>query len=141
MGLHSDLIGAHALGVRNILALTGDPPSLGDYPNATAVYDVDAIGLVEIISKLNNGTDLAGNSLGSHTGFSIGVAINPRPTISMIAGAEAQDRARAQLRCLRLNLIFLSVSVKQKNTKFNDLGTAAATVVSSCEFLTMKCRA
>ena len=77
MGLHSDLIGAHALGVRNILALTGDPPSLGDYPNATAVYDVDAIGLVEIISKLNNGTDLAGNSLGSHTDFSIGVAINP----------------------------------------------------------------
>jgi len=77
MGLHSDLLGAHALGVRNILALTGDPPSLGDYPNATAVYDVDAIGLVEIISKLNNGTDLAGNSLGSHTGFSIGVAINP----------------------------------------------------------------
>jgi methionine synthase I (cobalamin-dependent)/5,10-methylenetetrahydrofolate reductase len=72
MGLHSDLIGAHALGVRNILAL-----SLGDYPNATAVYDVDAIGLVEIISKLNNGTDLAGNSLGSHTDFSIGVAINP----------------------------------------------------------------
>jgi methionine synthase / methylenetetrahydrofolate reductase(NADPH) len=77
MGLHSDLIGAHALGVRNILALTGDPPSLGDYPNATAVYDVDAIGLVEIISKLNNGTDLAGNFLGSHTDFSIGVAINP----------------------------------------------------------------
>ena len=77
MGLHSDLIGAHALGIRNILALTGDPPSLGDYPTATAVYDVDAIGLVEIISKLNNGTDLAGNSLGSHTEFSIGVAINP----------------------------------------------------------------
>jgi methionine synthase / methylenetetrahydrofolate reductase(NADPH) len=77
MGLHSDLIGAHALGIRNILALTGDPPSLGDYPNATAVYDVDAIGLVEIISRLNNGTDLAGNSLGSHTDFSIGVAINP----------------------------------------------------------------
>jgi methionine synthase / methylenetetrahydrofolate reductase(NADPH) len=77
MGLHADLIGAHALGIRNILALTGDPPSLGDYPNATAVYDVDAIGLVEIIGKLNNGTDLAGNALGSHTEFSIGVAINP----------------------------------------------------------------
>ncbi len=77
MGLHADLIGAHALGIRNVLALTGDPPSLGDYPNATAVYDVDAIGLVEIISKLNNGTDLAGNALGSHTEFSIGVAINP----------------------------------------------------------------
>jgi homocysteine S-methyltransferase len=77
MGLQSDLIGAHALGIRNILALTGDPPSMGDYPNATAVYDVDAIGLVEIISKLNNGTDLAGNALNSNTEFSIGVAINP----------------------------------------------------------------
>lgn len=77
MGLQSDLIGAHAMGIRNVLALTGDPPSMGDYPNATAVYDVDAIGLVEIISKLNNGTDLAGNALSSHTEFSIGVAINP----------------------------------------------------------------
>ena len=77
MGLQSDLIGAHALGVRNILAITGDPPSLGDYPNATAVYDVDAIGLVDIISRLNNGTDLAGNPIGSNTEFSIGVAINP----------------------------------------------------------------
>lgn len=77
MGLQSDLIGAHALGIRNILALTGDPPSLGDFPNATAVYDVDAIGLVEIIARLNNGTDLAGNAIGSNTEFSIGVAINP----------------------------------------------------------------
>ena len=77
MGLQSDLIGAHALGVRNILAITGDPPSLGDYPNATAVYDVDAIGLVDIIARLNNGTDLAGNPIGSNTEFSIGVAINP----------------------------------------------------------------
>lgn len=77
MGLQSDLIGAHALGIRNILALTGDPPSMGDYPNATAVYDVDAIGLVEIISKLNNGADQAGNPIGSNTEFSIGVAINP----------------------------------------------------------------
>ncbi len=77
MGLQSDLIGAHALGIRNILAITGDPPSLGDYPNATAVYDVDAIGLVDIISRLNNGADLAGNPIGSNTEFSIGVAINP----------------------------------------------------------------
>lgn len=77
MGLQSDLIGAHALGIRNVLALTGDPPALGDYPNATAVYDVDAIGLVEIISKLNGGSDLAGNPIGSNTEFSVGVAINP----------------------------------------------------------------
>ncbi len=77
MGLQSDLIGAHALGIRNILALTGDPPALGDYPNATAVYDVDAIGLVAIIARLNGGADLAGNPIGSNTEFSIGVAVNP----------------------------------------------------------------
>ncbi len=80
MGLQSDLLGAHALGIRNILALTGDPPSVGDYPNATAVYDVDAIGLVEIISMLNGGTDMMGNSIGKPTQFSIGVAVNPSAT-------------------------------------------------------------
>jgi len=77
MGLQSDLIGAHATGIRNILALTGDPPSLGDYPQATAVYDVDSIGLIKIISKLNSGIDFAGNSIGKPTQFSIGVAANP----------------------------------------------------------------
>lgn len=77
MGLQSDLIGAHATGIRNILALTGDPPSLGDYPQATAVFDVDSIGLIKIISNLNSGVDFAGNSIGKPTQFSIGVAANP----------------------------------------------------------------
>ncbi len=77
MGLQSDLIGAFAVGIRNILALTGDPPSIGDYPQATAVYDVDSIGLVKIISMLNSGYDFAGNSIGKPTEFSIGVAANP----------------------------------------------------------------
>ena len=77
MGLQSDLLGAHAVGIRDILALTGDPPSLGDYPNATAVFDVDSIGLVSIISKLNSGYDFSGNSVGKPTRFSIGVAANP----------------------------------------------------------------
>lgn len=77
MGLQSDLIGANAIGIRNILALTGDPPSIGDYPQATAVYDVDSIGLVKIIAKLNSGIDFAGNSIGKPTEFSIGVAANP----------------------------------------------------------------
>ncbi len=77
MGLQSDLIGAHAIGIRNILALTGDPPSIGDYPQATAVYDVDSIGLIKIISKLNSGYDFAGNSIGKPTTLSIGVAANP----------------------------------------------------------------
>jgi methionine synthase I (cobalamin-dependent)/5,10-methylenetetrahydrofolate reductase len=77
MGLQSDLMGAHALGVRNILAITGDPPRVGDYPSATAVYDVDSIGLVKIISTLNAGKDLAGNSIGRPTSFLVGVAVNP----------------------------------------------------------------
>lgn len=77
MGLQSDLIGAHAIGIRDILALTGDPPSLGDYPSATAVYDVDSIGLVKIINKLNSGYDFSGNSIGRSTCFSIGIAVNP----------------------------------------------------------------
>jgi homocysteine S-methyltransferase len=77
MGLQSDLIGANAMGIRNILALTGDPPSIGDYPQATAVYDVDSIGLVKIIARLNSGIDFAGNSIGKPTGFSVAVAANP----------------------------------------------------------------
>jgi methionine synthase I (cobalamin-dependent)/5,10-methylenetetrahydrofolate reductase len=77
MGLQSDLMGAHALGIRNILAVTGDPPRLGDYPHATAVYDVDSIGLVKIITRLNGGTDWTGNSIGSPTSFSVGIGVNP----------------------------------------------------------------
>ncbi len=77
MGLQSDLLGVHALGIHNILAVTGDPPVLGDYPQATAVYDVDSIGLVKIVNRLNQGTDWAGNSIGSPTFFCVGVAVNP----------------------------------------------------------------
>jgi methionine synthase I (cobalamin-dependent)/5,10-methylenetetrahydrofolate reductase len=77
IGMQSDLLGAWALGVRNILAITGDPPKLGNYPNATAVFDVDAIGLVNLITRLNHGLDLAGNPIGDPTGFSIAVGANP----------------------------------------------------------------
>jgi methionine synthase / methylenetetrahydrofolate reductase(NADPH) len=77
IGMQSDLLGAWALGLRNILAITGDPPKLGNYPNATAVFDVDAIGLTNIINRLNHGLDLAGNPIGEPTGFSIGVGVNP----------------------------------------------------------------
>jgi len=77
MGIQSDLMGAHALGLRNILALTGDPPRIGDYPNATAVYDVDSVGLIRVLRRLNAGTDLAGNSIGEPTQFVIGCAVNP----------------------------------------------------------------
>lgn len=77
MGIQSDLIGAHALGIRNVLAITGDPPSVGDYPHVTGVYDVDAIGLTRILSGLNGGKDFAGSSIGRATKFTIGVALNP----------------------------------------------------------------
>jgi homocysteine S-methyltransferase len=75
--MQSDLLGAWALGLRNILGITGDPPKLGNYPHASAVFDVDAIGLVNLINRLNHGLDLAGNAIGEATGFSIGVGVNP----------------------------------------------------------------
>jgi len=77
MGLQSDLLGCHALGLRNILCLTGDPPSLGDYPDATAVYDTDSMGLIRIVRQMNLGTDLAGNSIGACTSFAMGCGVNP----------------------------------------------------------------
>jgi homocysteine S-methyltransferase len=77
IGMQSDLLGAWAMGLRNVLAITGDPPKLGNYPNATAVFDVDAIGLTNVINRLNHGLDLAGNPIGEPTGFSIGVGVNP----------------------------------------------------------------
>ncbi len=82
MGLQSDLIGAHALGVRNIIALTGDPPSLGDQPESTAVYDVDSIGLVKVIDAFNQGLDRSGKPFGARSAFTIAVACDPtRPDL------------------------------------------------------------
>ncbi|MGH7320685.1 MAG: bifunctional homocysteine S-methyltransferase/methylenetetrahydrofolate reductase, partial [Candidatus Rokuibacteriota bacterium] len=77
MGIQADLLGAYALGIRNILAMTGDPPRAGDYVNATAVFDVDAIGLVRILAGMNTGVDATGNSIGEPTAFAIGVALDP----------------------------------------------------------------
>jgi methionine synthase / methylenetetrahydrofolate reductase(NADPH) len=77
MGIQADLLGAHALGIRNILAMTGDPPRAGDYVNATAVFDVDGVGLVRILRGMNEGVDATGNSVGEPTSFGIGVALDP----------------------------------------------------------------
>lgn len=77
IGIQSDLLGAYAMGIRNILAVTGDPPKLGAYPDATAVFDVDSIGLVNIINRLNHGLDVAGNPIGAPAGFFTGVGANP----------------------------------------------------------------
>jgi methionine synthase / methylenetetrahydrofolate reductase(NADPH) len=77
LSIQSDLLGASSIGLKNILCLTGDPPKLGNYPNATAVFDVDAIGLVNVVRNLNYGLDIGSNSIGESTGFSIAVAANP----------------------------------------------------------------
>ncbi len=77
IGMQSDLLGGYALGLNNWLFITGDPPKLGHYPNATGVYDVDAIGLCQMVSNLNSGMDAAGESIGDHTVMLMGVGSNP----------------------------------------------------------------
>jgi methionine synthase I (cobalamin-dependent)/5,10-methylenetetrahydrofolate reductase len=77
MGLQSQLLGAHAEGVRNVLAVTGDPPHVGDYPGSSGVYDVDAIGLVSLLGHLNQGEDFSGKAIDAPTSFYTGVAVNP----------------------------------------------------------------
>jgi homocysteine S-methyltransferase len=75
--IQSDLLGAAAVGIKNLICITGDPPKMGNYPDATAVFDVDSIGLVNIVHNLNRGLDLGGNPIGTGTGFVIGVGANP----------------------------------------------------------------
>ena len=77
LGMQSDLLGAHSMGIRNLLIVTGDPPRIGDYPDATAVFDVDSIGLTNVVRYLNQGIDIGGQAIGEPTAFHIGVAANP----------------------------------------------------------------
>jgi methionine synthase / methylenetetrahydrofolate reductase(NADPH) len=77
LGMLSDLLGASAIGLRNLLVITGDPPKMGPYPDATAVFDVDSIGLTNLVSNLNRGLDPGGNEIGKPTRFAIGVGVNP----------------------------------------------------------------
>jgi homocysteine S-methyltransferase len=93
MALESELLGAHALGVRDILALTGDPPRVGDYPAGTGVWDVDSIGLVEILARLNRGEDAAGSPIGQPAGFTIACALDP----TAADGATEWDRLERKL--------------------------------------------
>jgi len=90
MAIQSELIGAHALGIRNVLALRGDPPRVGDYPNATPVWDVNAVGLITILANLNRGLDANETPIGDHASFLVGAAVNP--------GADDLER---ELRLLR----------------------------------------
>jgi methionine synthase I (cobalamin-dependent)/5,10-methylenetetrahydrofolate reductase len=77
MGLQSQLLGAHAAGIRNVLAVTGDPPHVGDYPGSSGVYEVDAIGLTAMLAHLNDGEDFSGKAIDAPTSFYVGVAVNP----------------------------------------------------------------
>ena len=77
LGMMSDLLGAAALGLRNLLLITGDPPKMGPYPESTAVFDIDSIGLTNMVNKLNHGLDLGNNPIGKPTSFCIGVGVNP----------------------------------------------------------------
>ena len=77
LGMQSDLLGAHSMGIRNLLIITGDPPQVGDYPDATAVFDVDSIGLTNVVARLNRGLDIGAQSIGHATAFHIGVVANP----------------------------------------------------------------
>ncbi|HEY9857748.1 MAG TPA: bifunctional homocysteine S-methyltransferase/methylenetetrahydrofolate reductase [Stenomitos sp.] len=77
LGMQSDLLGAAALGLRNLLLVTGDPPKMGPYPQATAVFDIDSIGLSNMVNRLNHGLDLGGNPIGMPTAFCYGVGVNP----------------------------------------------------------------
>jgi homocysteine S-methyltransferase len=106
MGIQGDLLGAHALGVRNILAMTGDPPRAGDYVNATAVFDVDAIGLLEIIRRLNEGLDATGSSIGSPTAFSAGAALNPAPEDAEREIERLQRKVQAGARWLQTQPVY-----------------------------------
>src|SRR4029453_1052945 len=80
MGMQSELVGAHALGLRNVLLTTGNPAPQGNYADATSVFDVDAIGLTNLVARLNQGQDIGGQALGAPTRFHIGVAVNPFAT-------------------------------------------------------------
>jgi homocysteine S-methyltransferase len=77
MGLESQLLGAHACGIRNVLSVTGDPPEVGDYPGSQGVYEIDSIGLTRLMARLNRGEDYNGRAIDAATSFSIGVAVNP----------------------------------------------------------------
>ncbi len=106
MGIQGDLLGAHALDVRNILAMTGDPPRAGDYANATAVFDVDGVGLIEILRRMNEGQDATGSSIGEPTAFYVGAALNPAAEDAAREVERFQRKLRAGARWVQTQPIY-----------------------------------
>jgi homocysteine S-methyltransferase len=106
LGLESMLLGAHAEGVRNVLAITGDPPEVGDYPGARGVYEVDAIGLTELISRLNRGEDYNGRPIDAPTSFFVGVAVNPNADDLEEEAARFRRKIEAGARYAMTQIVF-----------------------------------
>jgi homocysteine S-methyltransferase len=106
MGLESMLLGAHAEGVRNILAITGDPPEVGDYPGARGVYEIDAVGLTQLITSLNRGEDFNGRPIDAPTSFFHGVAVNPTPDDLDLEIERFQQKVNAGARFAMTQIVF-----------------------------------
>src|SRR6059058_1096499 len=94
LGMMSDLLGAAAIGLRNLLIITGDPPKMGPYPDATAVFDIDAIGLTNLVRNLNRGLDPGMNDIGTPTRFTIGVGVTRRRSTRRTSGGASRGRWR-----------------------------------------------
>ncbi len=122
LAVQSDLLGAHALGVKNILAITGDPANIGDYPSATSVYDVDAIGLVRILSRFNEGIDLAGNTVGLKCAFTIAVAYNPLAHDLAMEKERLRKKVDNGAHLVYTQPIFESAIVEEAQSFCNSLG-------------------
>ncbi len=120
MALESELLGAHALGVRNILALTGDPPRVGDYPTGTGIWDVDSIGLIGILARLNRGEDQAGKPIGAPAGFTIACALDPT---AAELGDEV-DRLAAKLDAGADLIMTQPIYAREQWDRFMDLAAA-----------------
>jgi methionine synthase / methylenetetrahydrofolate reductase (NADH) len=106
MGLESMLLGAHAEGVRNVLAITGDPPEVGDYPGARGVYEIDAIGLTQLMTNLNRGEDFNGRPIDAPTSFFPGVAVNPTPDDIGVELERFQQKLEAGARFAMTQIVF-----------------------------------
>jgi homocysteine S-methyltransferase len=106
MGLESMLLGAHAEGVRNVLAVTGDPPEVGDYPGARGVYEIDSIGLTQLMTNLNRGEDFNGRPIDGPTSFFPGVAINPTPDDMDVELDRFQQKLEAGAKFAMTQIVF-----------------------------------
>ncbi len=123
LGIQSDLLGAYALGLRNILAITGDPPKLGDYPDATAVYDVDAVGLIRILDHLNHGCDLAGNLIGPALGIHVGCGADPSKPDMAREVARLEEKVKAGAEYIMTQPVYDPATVERFLSKTKHLTT------------------